>query len=68
MNQKTIDHLFTYHPPSQDQIPKYNELREAAKKFAKTVYRLTPEGEEKKIAIQKIREAVMFANASIACE
>jgi len=68
MDEKTVEHLFTYHPPSKDQIPKYNELREAAKTFALTVHRLTPPGEDQDVAIRKIREAVMTANAAIACQ
>lgn len=30
----SIDELFTYHPPTQTQIPKYEEIRTAAKRFA----------------------------------
>jgi hypothetical protein len=62
-----LDHLFTYHPPTPDQIPLYGELREAARQFAHVVNRCCPDGADKSAAIRKIREAVLTANAAIAC-
>ena len=61
-----LDHVFKYHPPVPDQIPKYNELREAAKVFAEKIVELTPAGPDQTTAVRKVREAVMTANAAIA--
>jgi hypothetical protein len=63
-----IDHMFKYHPPKPEQVPKYEELREAARTFAQTILRLTPGCADQTAAIRKVREAVMTANAAIALE
>ncbi len=39
--EEKIDNWFTYHRPTEDQIPKYGELRDAARTFVETVVRLT---------------------------
>lgn len=57
---------FTYHPPKEGQPETYTELRESARAFAEKVQSLAPECREKEIALEKIREAVMWANAGIA--
>ena len=61
-----VNHQFTYHPPSAEQIPIYNTLRDAAKEFATVIFSLTPPGPDQTAAIRKVREAVMTANAAIA--
>jgi hypothetical protein len=61
-----FDNWFVYHAPTPDQIPKYNELREAAKTFAETIMRLTPNCADQSAAIRYVRNAVMTANAAIA--
>lgn len=58
---------FSYHPPKKDQPPRFEEIRKEAIKLASKIISITPESEEQKIAIQKLRECVMFANAAIAC-
>jgi hypothetical protein len=63
-----VTHMFTYHPPKEEQIPKYTELRKEAEKFAQTILRLTPSCPDQTVAIRKVREAVMVANAAIALE
>jgi len=59
---------FTYHAPSQEQIPAYEEIRAAGLEFARTILRLTPPSADQSSAIRKIREAVMAANSAIACQ
>ncbi len=63
-----VDHLFKYHAPKPEQLPKYEALRESAKSFAKSIVELTPPGADQSAALRKVREAVMTANASIALE
>jgi hypothetical protein len=63
-----LSHWFTYHPPTGDQPKRYAELREAGMEFAREILRLTPPSADQSAAILKVREAVMCANASIACE
>ena len=61
-----IEHRFTYHPPHGDQPQRYVKIRDTAKEMALLVDCLCPESYEKNIALMKIEEAVMWANASIA--
>jgi hypothetical protein len=64
-----IDHLFTYHPPTgEEQLQKYQNLREAGKTLAKVIWDNCPPGADASAAIRKVREAVMTANAAIACD
>jgi len=61
-----IEDTFTYHPPTPGQTKKYEEIRNGAKKFAYTILAKCPESAEKTIALRRLQECVMFANASIA--
>ena len=63
-----LQHWFTYHPPAPDQVARYAELRSAALDFARVVVACSPAGADQTAAVRKIREAVMTANAAIACE
>jgi hypothetical protein len=62
-----LDNLFTYHPVKEGQCERYVEIREAAKAFAAVVVGCCPASADKTAAIRKIREAMMTANAAIAC-
>lgn len=57
---------FTYHPPKPDQVSRYTMLREEAAALANVVVTLTPPSREQSLALTKIEEAVMWANAAIA--
>ena len=63
-----IENWFSYHPPRNDsELYAYQQIRAAAIDFAKVVLDLTPPSPDQTVAVRKIREAVMTANASIAC-
>jgi len=66
MDFEEIDKRFTYHPPIGGQLYRYNALRMAGRTLADAVNSLCPESREKEIAITKLEEAVMWANAAIA--
>jgi hypothetical protein len=61
-----LDNVFTHHPPKEGQAERYEEIREAGKDFARYVTSECPTSREKSLAITKIEEAVMWANAAIA--
>lgn len=67
MDQATLDNLFTYHSPKGDQPERYGRIREAGKALAQTILDCTPASADQTAAIRKVREAVMTANAAIAC-
>ncbi len=67
-DEQQVDNWFTYHSPTAKQMGKYTELREAARVFARTLITVMPDrSPDRSVAIRKIREAVMTANAGIAC-
>jgi hypothetical protein len=61
-----LNELFSYHPPFGDANLRYENIRSAAKQFAKVVLINVPHGADRTAAIRKIREAVMTANAGVA--
>lgn len=63
---KQIAGTFHYHAPRPDQIERYAQLRAKACEFAELIATLTPESREQAVALTKLQETVMFANAAIA--
>jgi hypothetical protein len=63
---RDIENWFTYHAPTEDQIPKYHIIREAAKTFCKILVANTPQSADQSAAVRLLRECVMTANAAIA--
>ncbi len=61
-----IENNFKYHAPKDGQPVKYQELRKSGKELAQQVDALCPNSREKSLAMTKIEEAIMWANASIA--
>ena len=61
-----IETNFNYHRPKDDQVGKYTKLRAAAKEFAYLLTDLCPNSREKSLAMTKLEECIMWANASIA--
>ncbi len=61
-----MNNRFSYHPPHGTQTDRYIALRDKAHEFAKQVLQMTPQSREQSLALTKLEEAVMWANASIA--
>lgn len=68
ITETDLDNWFTYHSPKGDQPERYQILREKAKQLAYLILEHAPESADRTAAIRKLRECVMTANASIACE
>lgn len=66
MQPLDVDHIFTYHAPESEDLPRFAAIRQAAKDFARVVIANTPPSADQSDAVRKIREAVMTANAAIA--
>ena len=66
MQAYNIDNNFTYHAPVGDQQERYQDLRDYAKGLAKKITSSCPESRERSLALTKLEESVMWANASIA--
>lgn len=59
---------FTYHAPEDElTIAKYRAIREAGLHLAEIIVENTPPSADQTAAVRKVREAVMTANAALAC-
>jgi hypothetical protein len=61
-----INNNFVYHPPKDGQVEKYAELRDQARRLALRFVSHCPASRERSLAITKLEEAIMWANAAIA--
>ena len=61
-----IENNFTYHAPTEITKLKYETIRSNAKELATLISDLVPDSREKSLALTKLEEAVMWANAGIA--
>jgi hypothetical protein len=63
---REIERRFTYHAPKGDQGERYIALREQGKVLAEAIVKMTPACREQSLAVTKLEEAIMWANAAIA--
>lgn len=61
-----LEERFTYHPPKEDQAERYVALRNAGKALAVLICECSPECREQSLALTRVEEAIMMANAAIA--
>lgn len=60
-----LESRFTYHKPTVAQQQKYPVLRNMAKELAYKIKELCPNGREQSLALTKLEEVIMWANAGI---
>lgn len=61
-----IENNFMYHSPKNGQQEKYESIRSKAKELAYLIDDMCPGSREKSLAMTKLEESVMWANASVA--
>jgi hypothetical protein len=66
MNREEIQHRFTYHPPKEGQPAMYKQLRAGFLLLATLMNDLCPDSRELSLAMTRLEEANIWANASIA--
>lgn len=64
--KQRIQHNFSYHSPGGNQPAVYAHLRSEAMSLALEIAKYVPNSREQSIAITKLEEVVMWANAGIA--
>lgn len=60
-----LENRFTYHAPDGFQASLYPMIRNKAKELAYLIDECVPSGREKSLALTKLEEVVMWANAGI---
>lgn len=63
-----IERNFTYHAPKGSQVDIYSELRQRGLALALYIADVLPNCREQAVAITKLEEVIMWANAGIARE
>lgn len=64
---RDMDNIYKYHEPTGDeQRMRYRDMRQSAKLFAEQILRDCPTSREQSLALTKLEEVVMWANAGIA--
>ncbi len=61
-----IENNFMYHSPKDGQAEKYEEVIAKGKELAYLIDGICPNSREKSLAMTKLEESIMWANASIA--
>lgn len=61
-----IENIFKHHPPTDDQLPRYQHLRDEGKALAFLIVGLTPKCQEQDVALHHLEQAITNANAAIA--
>ncbi len=63
---KDLDNRFAYHAPTGGKAAKHGALRADCLELAKKICAVVPPGREQALALTKLEEVMMWANAGIA--
>lgn len=67
-DRRWLRRAFTHHPPKDERTARYYEaVRQQGYGLAEAIMGMCPDTGDRSTALLKVREAVMWANASIAC-
>ena len=64
--RKDLEHRFKHHPPIGDKVQRHEAVRGNCMALAFTLVEMAPAGRELSLALTKLEEAMMWANAAIA--
>lgn len=64
---RDLEHRFAFHAaPTEEKRNLHTSMRQACYEVARTIDEKAPDGREKSLAITKLEEAMMWANAAVA--
>ncbi len=66
MTNEQLENIFTYHPPVNGEREAYEQINASFLETAKVINELMPNGPGATVAIRKLAEARMAANAAVA--
>ena len=61
-----IENDFNYHAPSTEKVIRHENVRDTCKELALFILENCPPGRERALALTKVEEAMLWANAAIA--
>ena len=64
--EQQIENAFIHHVPKPGQPEIYGEIRQEAKEFARLIFARCPDSQELSLALTRLEEVTMWANAAIA--
>lgn len=64
--RRRIDNDFSYHPPHENQVPRYELIRSRARELALLIAETVPFSREQGNALDHLEEVCFWANAGIA--
>ncbi len=67
IDKSDLFNWFSYHAPMPGQNQRYELIRTEARRLAEIILENSPPSPEQTVAIRRLREAIMYANAAIAC-
>lgn len=68
LSHTDIDNIFSFHPPKNDETKDAHEaVRRACRDAAHTIKSITPDCAEQTTSLRGLQEAMMYANAALAC-
>jgi hypothetical protein len=66
MPEYDVENVFRYHTPKEGQQARYEQLRNRARNIATLILESCPNSRERSLALTKLEESIMWANAAIA--
>lgn len=66
LSLENVEDVFTYHAPTEDQVPRFQAVKDALLSAAVVILTHVPDCADRSVALRKLREARMDANAAIA--
>ncbi len=65
MQNESIENMFTYHMPNQEQVEKLLKIRTAAKALARVIDEVVPNCADQAAAMRILRECTMTASCAV---
>ena len=66
MDFDELENRFRHHEPTGTQPERCVTIRDTGKRLASVIVQVTPESREQSLALTKLEECIMWANAAIA--
>ena len=62
------EYVFSHHHATPEKLARYEAIHAAAKRFAEAILAQVPDSDDRKLALQLVRESAMMACAAISLD